>query len=1025
MKIVKSVILFSFLSVSSFAYSATTVTSPVNFGGGVDHVHAPTEIQDNRAVDCQNMVGDIFGSASKRNGSDRYINQAVSSHPITSVYRASIDLGTTTKKVILMTTWDRIYVSTGDLSPVWRLLKSGLKTWDQHFTFANVAGKIVMTGDALTDPVYKYDIVKDSFSGLFDVTVASNNMNLKAKYVLSTNGYLVFGNILDCTQELTSGTTYYGSRVQYSLFQQISSFTASRFINIKADDGESISGMTATGGVDGSYITVYKPSSVSSILYKVLNLDEAGGDISVTNVANGFGCISPRALVNVGPYDIVPTKNGLVYFDGGQRKRLYPVDELKPISTLINTDYVRTVTYNTYDKASAVYYPKKQWYIFSSCDPLYTPADKPNRVFIYDIQTGEWWPQKNWLADSLATFSGTGDDGTLVYGDSNDGYVYKADLNIRNDDARKEISLFTMDKTDGWIPTPGIDTTTVIEGSGSLKMYMDANKNFVSSMTNISLIPFGEWYDGSQVNRNVDMLSFKLRISSLCVVSSFTIDLQYEATTSSFTSIHSSVTFSSNTLVDLGMTNGVSNLGDWTEIKVNLSTFTFPSSWNDPAIQDNPFSRCLTIYGIRFLTTSVAVSTVSIDDIRIIQGTNNPINAFYISKQFNLGVMNLKDYRQLILSRDKGADSSFSIDVFMDYGQFAKKKDVKASIPKEIFVFGYKGNNGIYRLNGYDFSLINSTSIPSPNIIDYMNGEASENYVFAFDKVSNRLFMLDRNNLSVIVSSYGGLGSGTTNFNTVNQMAIHGDDLFVTDNFNDRIVKMTFKNKKLQFVNSYGELGTGTTNFFSPSGITADETHVWVTDDGNFRLMKFSISTFSYISEKRIDTNTIGESVLKVDGQYIYLAYNKVSNTPYYQDVVLERRTKGDMSLLNRTILRPKNVVDVSSYTLSGDFAILGKYIYIGFTIDLARVGTGKYYVQKRLKDTFELVDEYSTTGTQFSIVGDGKSYNPISESEKINLESQDSVWVQLKYYDSGLDNTFKLHNYSFAFDTKPYEETK
>ena len=1002
------------------AFAATEIRPPINFGGGVDHAHTPTDIADNRAVDAQNMIGNIFGSASKRNGSKRFIDQAISTNPIASLYRASLDQGTSTKKVLLMTTWDKIYISTSDASPVWRMLKTGLKTHNQHFSFANANGKIVMTGDALTDPVFVYDVIRDSFTGLFDIAGSTTQRIMYAKYVLAPNGYLVLGNILDIDQ-LSVGTTYYGSQVRYSLFQQISSFTASRFINIKTDNGESITGMTEKGGDTGNMINVYKPTSASSILYTVLNLNEAGGDITVSNVASGFGCISPRGLVNIGEYDVVPTRDGIILYNGGRKTRLNVLDELKPISLLIKSEYERTLQYSTYDKSVIGYYPKKQWLVYSFIDPFYSPSDKPNRVFIYDIQTGEWWPFKNWLAESFTTYDGNGDDGTLLYGDSSDGYVYYADLKAKNDDARKELSLFPMDLSLGW-SSGTVDSTSFVEGSSSLKLYSTLVNQFHSSMTKMELIQFGEWNDKSIVKIDRDYLSFKLKIATAAYLSTVTVGFQYEATITSFTSFSSTVTLSSTALVDMaGSTNA---LASFAEIKIKLSSFTFPSSWNDPTIQDAPFSRALSIYGIRFDFTGTNVNTVNVDDVRIVQGTENVVESFYISKNFNLGVVNDKDFRQIILSRDKSSDSNFNIDVFTDYGYYANKKTIKSDIQKEIFVLGYKGTNGITRLRSSDFSVLNSSEFPDPNVIDYMNGTASPDYLFMFDKVANEVLVLDRKDLSVIVSSYGGLGTGPTNYNTVNQMALSGDKLFLCDNFNDRIQKLIFQSGQLLYSDTYGELGLGATNFFSPSGVTADLTHVWVADDGNFRLMKFSISTFGFISESRIETNTIGESTLQNDGDFLYLAYNKISNTPYYQDVILERRTKGDMALLNRVIVKPEGVVEFSTYTLAGDIALFGKYIYISFTKDLAGSDNGKYYVQKRLKDGFDLVDEFSTDNIQFSVIGDGNPYIPLTKSEKINLEAIPGTYIQLKYYDNAIDNTFTLHNYSFALDQKTYTET-
>ena len=990
----------------------------------MDHIHSCSEVADDRACDSQNLIGNVIGEAGKRGGSERLIKQAFSSNPTNGLHWTELNMGTYTKSALFAATWDKILISTIGDNPLWRVLVGSMAAPNQNFSFADAfGGQVVMTGDALTDPIYKYDMILDTVTRLFSVDSTSTSMNYRAKRVLAVGGYLTLGAVMDVRDKLinnlTGATTYYPSRLAYSMFEKISSFTASRYIDINSGDGEELTGLTEKGGTTKRAIMAYKPTSVNAIVFSVLNHDADGGDITVNNVASGFGCVSPLALVNIGPFDIVPARDGFYLYDGARRARLTTADELQPISKLVDTDYRRTIKRRTFDKSVGHYHAKESWYVWSFNDPFFKPEGIQNRVFILDLKTFEWWPQKNWLASSF-----TDVNDVLFYGDSSDGYVHKANIDTEIDDSRKELFVDSLDKSVGWQPEPTIDSATYVESTASLKMSAILNNSWVSSMTKMGLINFGEFPDGSEVSRDRDLLSFKFKISSLAVLTNLIVDLQYGVTQQAFNNLSSSVTLSSAAFFSIGVQTTTSFTSNWAEITIALSSFILPPPWNDLATQEAPFSRALTVYGIRFRVNAVASTTVNLDDLRVVQGTKNQNEVFYLTKQFNFNTPADKDVRQVVLSRVKPADSSFNIDVFTDYGQFANRIVVSPEIPKEVFVCGYKGTNGFARLKSTDFSFLDSTSMPNANIYDYMNGVATRNRIVVFDKVLNRFMLLDRNNYNSIISSFGSLGASATSYDMVNQMAlagVSGDRLLLTDTLNNRIGELSIFNDQLLFVRSFGQLGTGATSFMSPSGITGDSANAWVIDDGNFRIVKLSVSTFGYVSERRIDSNTIGEGVMRNDGDYLYLAYHKVASTPYLQDVVLEKRTKGDMTLIQRKILRPRGVIDQSTYTLSGDFDLIGPYLFIGFTKDLATTGT--YYVQKLLKDGFDLVDEYQTASTQFSVLGDGLAWLPETKQEKINLGAPDAVYIQLKYYDSSLENTFHLKNYSFAKQDKPYTE--
>ena len=217
-------------------------------------------------------------------------------------------------------------------------------------------------------------------------------------------------------------------------------------------------------------------------------------------------------------------------------------------------------------------------------------------------------------------------------------------------------------------------------------------------------------------------------------------------------------------------------------------------------------------------------------------------------------------------------------------------------------------------------------------------------------------------------------------------------------------------------------MGSGATNIHNPTGITIDEKHAWIGDDGNYKIKKFTISTFGYVTEANLDTNTIGETTLANDANYLYDAYNKVSDIAlYYQDVVLEKRLKTSLALVNRVIIRPQDSVLISTYGLRGDIALLGDFIFISFTDNINQ--TGSYYIQKRLKSDFSLVKEYKSSYQHFSVIGDGLAYLPSIKSEKIDLNVEQGVYLQLRYYAEDLDNNFKLFNQSFAYEQRDYIE--
>ena len=209
---------------SSFIFSlnwlegATIPTNPVDFGLGVDYKNICPDVDDRRACDSLNMVNDRHGAAIPRGGSERYIDQAVSSQPMTSLYRAYISTGSGTIKLMFAATGNKILISTTDFKPFWVVITSNLAGHNQHFSWVTMNNKVIFTGDALTDPVFQYDYLTSSFTNLIPPDKSTSTQLMRAKFLKTSRNYLLMANLAyvdQSTTVLTPGVTYYHSRLHY------------------------------------------------------------------------------------------------------------------------------------------------------------------------------------------------------------------------------------------------------------------------------------------------------------------------------------------------------------------------------------------------------------------------------------------------------------------------------------------------------------------------------------------------------------------------------------------------------------------------------------------------------------------------------------------------------------------------------------------------------------------------------------------------------------------------------------------
>ena len=129
-------------------------------------------------------------------------------------------------------------------------------------------------------------------------------------------------------------------------------------------------------------------------------------------------------------------------------------------------------------------------------------------------------------------------------------------------------------------------------------------------------------------------------------------------------------------------------------------------------------------------------------------------------------------------------------------------------------------------------------------------------------------------------------------------------------------------------------------------------------------------------------------------------------------DLILESRSKSDYSLVNRIRVTPENSVAFATHAVVGNIAMRGRYVYVAFT-DSVLGGDANYYIQKRLKKDFSLVKQHITRQRIRELVGEPFPYKPLTRSEKIDLRVE-GRYVQVKFYDEGLDNQVRLLNQTY-----------
>ncbi len=252
---------------------------------GEDSTSSPPIVKDGRASDIQNILLDITGQASKRNGCAYHslldTNDLVDSfEAVTGMHELYKSDGTRTKSA---TCGSKIFKITA--AGVKTNITSGVTiTEGQDYQWSLITALDYGIGTNNVDPPIKTDGTSTSTLSFTTPSYALSSPVTKAKCVIWWKNYLIFGNT---TENSVSRTT----RIRWSNIGYIERWSDDDYVDIATLGGQQIEAMTTL--YDDLYIFL------TDSIYKV---SLVGGDelINVTKVSEGIGCIAKNSVKNIG-----------------------------------------------------------------------------------------------------------------------------------------------------------------------------------------------------------------------------------------------------------------------------------------------------------------------------------------------------------------------------------------------------------------------------------------------------------------------------------------------------------------------------------------------------------------------------------------------------------------------------------------------------------------------------------------------------------------------------------------------------
>lgn len=387
---------------------------------GLDDTSAPTQAQDGRASDLQNVKLGISRDLRQRDGystignsQDAYeeVNCA-----ITGLYYAKFSSGT---ERIVSTCGTRFnYLNGATWTTVTGITVVQTAGQDNQFVFTTALDNIIAT-NGVNGPL-RFD--GTNLTTVDFTSLSSTDRIQAARTVSFFKNFLIFGGT-------TENTVYYPTRIRWSNVGSISRYSDNDSIDIDALQGQEITAM----GILYDNLYVFLTDSIYRVSFV------AGADtFNVSKVTDDIGCIAKNSVQSI---TLSNAQNGLVFLD--KDKRVYFLDGItvRDISPMIQTTMsalnASRLRYAVSADSNTDYY---------LCVTSSTGTEN-NLCLDLQYQIGEWTKYTNVPANAMAhVVDANGRD--QVYFGSYESFVYQLEDDDLMDDVGSFVSTIRRNQVD-------------------------------------------------------------------------------------------------------------------------------------------------------------------------------------------------------------------------------------------------------------------------------------------------------------------------------------------------------------------------------------------------------------------------------------------------------------------------------------------------------------------------------------------------------------------------------------------------
>ncbi len=412
---------------------------------GLDDTSAPTQVQDGRAQDLQNVLLDISKSVRKRYG-DAVIGDscdvADTDYPdVTGLYYTKFSSGT--ERIIRNCGTALEYLSGTSWLPVVGTYTAGQ---NNQFVYTTALDNIVGTNNV--DPPFRWTGDASAISAPINYPGLTNQIQ-KAGAVVYFKNYLIFGN-------LQEGGTRYSTRIRWSPvgdpFATLSNYSNDDRLDIASLGGQEIT----------AFVTLYDTLYVflTDSLYKV-SLVGGAETFQVSKVLEDIGTVAKNSVQTI---TLTNSQTGVVFLD--KDKRIYFFDGSTPRDLSIYiTQTMKAVSGSRLQYAVSAHDATDYYLCLTN-----STGSTNDLCLVLQYQIGEWSKDTNLNANAMAHVLDS-DSTDQIYFGSYHSLVYQLYDTARRDDVASAT---------GTITATGRNLLSVDPFVSDAQVIFDSSANYVS-----------------------------------------------------------------------------------------------------------------------------------------------------------------------------------------------------------------------------------------------------------------------------------------------------------------------------------------------------------------------------------------------------------------------------------------------------------------------------------------------------------------------------------------------------------------